>query len=195
MKSLAIHAMFELSRERGACERWTAPGSALVSNRERGLSHPVLRERFHLSHSNRSNLLFGSITAAAATAPAPAGFTLAETYAVVDIGGQQLVVEAGRWYTVNRLQVRNMFTLRWLGLGLSMLAVLAANITLLGLRPARLSSSRTCSIEPSMAICMASPPWNLVMGHCLARCHGRFPSSRRYLEGIVAVLRLGFLPT
>lgn len=29
-----------------------------------------------------------------------------ETYAVVEIGGHQLIVEEGRWYTVNRLEVR-----------------------------------------------------------------------------------------
>jgi len=29
----------------------------------------------------------------------------ADTYAVVDIGGHQLIVEEGRWYTVNRLEV------------------------------------------------------------------------------------------
>jgi len=29
----------------------------------------------------------------------------AATYAVVDIGGHQLIVEEGRWYTVNRLDV------------------------------------------------------------------------------------------
>jgi hypothetical protein len=28
-----------------------------------------------------------------------------ENYAVVEIGGHQLIVEEGRWYTVNRLEV------------------------------------------------------------------------------------------
>ena len=29
----------------------------------------------------------------------------ADTYAVVELGGHQLIVEEGRWYTVNRLEV------------------------------------------------------------------------------------------
>lgn len=35
----------------------------------------------------------------------PSFETPADTYAVVDIGGHQLIVEEGRWYTVNRLDV------------------------------------------------------------------------------------------
>ncbi len=31
---------------------------------------------------------------------------LAATYAVIDIGGVQHIVEEGRWYTCNRLAVR-----------------------------------------------------------------------------------------
>jgi ribosomal protein L21 len=38
--------------------------------------------------------------------PEPSYAGAAETYAVVDIGGHQLIVEEGRWYTVNRLEVR-----------------------------------------------------------------------------------------
>jgi hypothetical protein len=30
---------------------------------------------------------------------------IADTYAVVEVGGHQLIVEEGRWYTVNRLEV------------------------------------------------------------------------------------------
>jgi hypothetical protein len=29
-----------------------------------------------------------------------------ETYAVVEVGGKQMFVEPGKWYTCNRLQVR-----------------------------------------------------------------------------------------
>lgn len=36
--------------------------------------------------------------------PSYAGVT--DTYAVVEIGGHQLIVEEGRWYSVNRLEVR-----------------------------------------------------------------------------------------
>ena len=45
--------------------------------------------------------------AAAATSskPDPSYSGAAETYAVVEIGGHQLIVEEGRWYTVNRLEV------------------------------------------------------------------------------------------
>lgn len=32
-----------------------------------------------------------------------------DTYAVVEIGGHQLIVEEGRWYTVNRLEVSQLF--------------------------------------------------------------------------------------
>ncbi|KAI7846159.1 hypothetical protein COHA_000329 [Chlorella ohadii] len=42
---------------------------------------------------------------AAASRPEPSHGTAAESYAVVEIGGHQLVVEEGRWYTVNRLEV------------------------------------------------------------------------------------------
>lgn len=44
--------------------------------------------------------------AAAASKPEPSYSGVGETYAVVDIGGHQLIVEEGRWYTVNRLEVR-----------------------------------------------------------------------------------------
>ncbi|KAG7668756.1 hypothetical protein Ndes2437B_g07164 [Nannochloris sp. 'desiccata'] len=36
--------------------------------------------------------------------PEPSYAGAADTYAVVDIGGHQLIVEEGRWYTVNRLE-------------------------------------------------------------------------------------------
>lgn len=42
---------------------------------------------------------------AAASKPEPSYSGAAETYAVVEIGGHQLIVEEGRWYTVNRLEV------------------------------------------------------------------------------------------
>lgn len=44
-------------------------------------------------------------TASSAAQPSYAG--VADTYAVVEIGGHQLIVEEGRWYTVNRLEVRD----------------------------------------------------------------------------------------
>lgn len=34
---------------------------------------------------------------------------LADKYAVIDVGGTQHLVEEGRWYTCNRLQVRRSF--------------------------------------------------------------------------------------
>lgn len=37
--------------------------------------------------------------------PEPSYVGPMDTYAVVEIGGHQLVVEEGRWYTVNRLEV------------------------------------------------------------------------------------------
>ena len=46
-----------------------------------------------------------SAPAAAAThSPEPSYAGAADTYAVVEIGGHQLIVEEGRWYTVNRLE-------------------------------------------------------------------------------------------
>ncbi|KAI8100472.1 hypothetical protein M9435_006956 [Picochlorum sp. BPE23] len=36
--------------------------------------------------------------------PNPSYEGVADTYAVVDIGGHQLIVEEGRWYSVNRLE-------------------------------------------------------------------------------------------
>lgn len=42
---------------------------------------------------------------AASSKPEPSYSGAVDTYAVVDIGGHQLVVEEGRWYTVNRLDV------------------------------------------------------------------------------------------
>lgn len=45
---------------------------------------------------------------AAASRPEPSHGSAAESYAVVEIGGHQLVVEEGRWYTVNRLEVRGL---------------------------------------------------------------------------------------
>lgn len=36
--------------------------------------------------------------------PDPSFDGVADTYAVVEIGGHQLIVEEGRWYTVNRLE-------------------------------------------------------------------------------------------
>ncbi|KAL4427120.1 hypothetical protein ABPG77_001124 [Micractinium sp. CCAP 211/92] len=42
---------------------------------------------------------------AAAGKPEPSYSGAGETYAVVEIGGHQLIVEEGRWYTVNRLEV------------------------------------------------------------------------------------------
>ncbi|PRW61049.1 50S ribosomal L21 [Chlorella sorokiniana] len=42
---------------------------------------------------------------AAASRPEPSYGSAADSYAVVEIGGHQLVVEEGRWYTVNRLEV------------------------------------------------------------------------------------------
>ena len=53
--------------------------------------------------------LFGCVFAAPGAAatlhkePSYAG--VRDTYAVVEIGGHQLIVEEGRWYTVNRLEV------------------------------------------------------------------------------------------
>ncbi|GAB4813182.1 hypothetical protein N2152v2_000228 [Parachlorella kessleri] len=41
-------------------------------------------------------------TASSAAQPSYAG--AADTYAVVELGGHQLIVEEGRWYTVNRLE-------------------------------------------------------------------------------------------
>lgn len=40
----------------------------------------------------------------ASSKPEPSYAGIADTYAVVEIGGHQLIVEEGRWYTVNRLQ-------------------------------------------------------------------------------------------
>ena len=41
-----------------------------------------------------------------AAPPPPSMGGLADTYAVVDIGGVQHIVEEGRWYTCNRIDVR-----------------------------------------------------------------------------------------
>ncbi len=50
---------------------------------------------------------FPAAPAAAPTnSPEPSYAGATDTYAVVDIGGHQLIVEEGRWYTVNRLEVR-----------------------------------------------------------------------------------------
>lgn len=59
--------------------------------------------------------LFVPIAAAAAEAAAPAqqagkptlhSQAAPEVYAVVEVGGKQMFVEPGKWYTCNRLQVR-----------------------------------------------------------------------------------------
>jgi hypothetical protein len=59
--------------------------------------------------------LFVPFAAAAAEAAAPAqqagkptlhNQAAPETYAVVEVGGKQMFVEPGKWYTCNRLQVR-----------------------------------------------------------------------------------------
>ena len=42
---------------------------------------------------------------AAASKAEPSYGGSVENYAVVEIGGHQLIVEEGRWYTVNRLEV------------------------------------------------------------------------------------------
>ncbi|KAL4854180.1 50S ribosomal protein L21 [Chlorella vulgaris] len=42
--------------------------------------------------------------AAPSSKPEPSHSGAADTYAVVEIGGHQLIVEEGRWYTVNRLE-------------------------------------------------------------------------------------------
>jgi hypothetical protein len=49
---------------------------------------------------------FAAPGAVATKNPEPSYAGAADTYAVVDIGGHQLIVEEGRWYTVNRLEVR-----------------------------------------------------------------------------------------
>jgi hypothetical protein len=36
-----------------------------------------------------------------------------ETYAVVEVGGKQMFVEPGKWYTCNRLQVRARVNNSW----------------------------------------------------------------------------------
>ena len=54
-------------------------------------------------------LIFNEFAAPGAVAtknPEPSYAGVADKYAVVDIGGHQLIVEEGRWYTVNRLEVR-----------------------------------------------------------------------------------------
>lgn len=55
--------------------------------------------------------LFAAPVAAATNSPEPSYAGAADTYAVVDIGGHQLIVEEGRWYTVNRLEVRELIHL------------------------------------------------------------------------------------
>lgn len=40
-----------------------------------------------------------------AAAPPPSMGGLCDTYAVIDIGGVQHIVEEGRWYTCNRFDV------------------------------------------------------------------------------------------
>lgn len=42
--------------------------------------------------------------AASSSAAAASAAGVADTYAVVELGGHQLIVEEGRWYTVNRLE-------------------------------------------------------------------------------------------
>jgi len=54
--------------------------------------------------------IFSAPGAVATKNPEPSYAGAADTYAVVDIGGHQLIVEEGRWYTVNRLEVRRKFT-------------------------------------------------------------------------------------
>jgi len=55
----------------------------------------------HLSHATNRKQAPAPVTNAAE----PSYEAPAATYAVVDIGGHQLIVEEGRWYTVNRLDV------------------------------------------------------------------------------------------
>lgn len=59
-------------------------------------------------------MVFCPIAAAATEAEAPAQQTgkptlhnqpAPDTYAVVEVGGKQMFVEPGKWYTCNRLQV------------------------------------------------------------------------------------------
>lgn len=54
---------------------------------------------------NRLGYLLKFAVASVTNAENPSFETPADTYAVVDIGGHQLIVEEGRWYTVNRLDV------------------------------------------------------------------------------------------
>ena len=44
--------------------------------------------------------------AASGSKPVPSYVSVSENYAVIDVGGVQHLVEEGRWYTCNRLNVR-----------------------------------------------------------------------------------------
>ena len=57
-------------------------------------------------------LTAGAITVAETSAkPVPSYVSVSENYAVIDVGGVQHLVEEGRWYTCNRLNVRLCFFL------------------------------------------------------------------------------------
>lgn len=46
-------------------------------------------------------------TAEVSSKPVPSYVSLSDNYAVIDVGGTQHLVEEGRWYTCNRLNVRS----------------------------------------------------------------------------------------
>lgn len=52
------------------------------------------------------NSVFNYAAPASPSKPERSYANPADVYAVVEIGGHQLIVEEGRWYTVNRLEVR-----------------------------------------------------------------------------------------
>ncbi len=106
------------------CRRGTCPASistagsdAWEARRGRfrlGISSPPLLVPLPLSRSPAHPLTrprrFSILSVQAPVAPVtnaaePSYDAPAATYAVVDIGGHQLIVEEGRWYTVNRLDV------------------------------------------------------------------------------------------
>jgi len=68
------------------------------------LSSPLVTSR-HLSRQPRTSTNRKQAPAPVTNAAEPSYEAPAATYAVVDIGGHQLIVEEGRWYTVNRLDV------------------------------------------------------------------------------------------
>lgn len=63
--------------------------------------------------ADASTARFAAPAAAAAEAPAarkyhpsPLSQAAPATYAIIEVGGHQMFVEPGKWYTCNRLQVR-----------------------------------------------------------------------------------------